>query len=76
MTNERPQHGPLLMSPFLARFAQPLTAMPVVTVRYDATRQITQVLADGTWVDAPDATDPSFATTRLTRVLAETTDDA
>lgn len=63
------------MTPFLARFAEPLKQIPLCAVRYDAERQVTQVRVEGAWVDAPDAPAQAFRNTRSTKVLAETTDD-
>jgi hypothetical protein len=64
------------MVPFLFRFAQPIPAYLRHLLRYDAQRQISQVLIDGKWVDGPDALAPLIASTRETRVPRETTDDA
>ena len=61
--------------PFMFRFAQPLPPVPRHVLRYDRTRQMSQVLVDGRWIDSPDASDEPTASTRITRVSGETTDD-
>jgi hypothetical protein len=61
--------------PFIFRFAEPLPETRGLPMRYDAARQVAQVLVDGTWVDRTDAPDTPSAFTRFTRVEAETTDD-
>lgn len=61
--------------PFVFRFAQPLPSVPRHVLRYDRTRQISQVLVNGRWIDSPDASEEPTASTRHTRVQAETTDD-
>jgi len=61
--------------PFVFRFAQPLPSVPRRILRYDKTRQISQVLMDGYWIDSPDATEGSTAFSRETRIANETTDD-
>lgn len=62
--------------PFLLRFADAIEhpERELVT-RYDSSRQIVQVHEDGSWVDAPDASEP-LGYTRETRVNPETTDDS
>ena len=63
------------MFPFICQFAEPLPRVAPYPVRYDAARQIAQVLVGTTWVDTPDARLAPMLTTRSTRVQAETTDD-
>jgi hypothetical protein len=61
--------------PFLYRFAKPIPADPSSPLRYDRTRQITQVLQNGQWIDTPDAPDETVGVSRKTAVQQETTDD-
>lgn len=61
--------------PFVFRFAERIDGSPSHTLRYDESRQITQVFIDGTWVDTPDAPGHVTASTRITKVHSETTDD-
>lgn len=64
-----------LMVPFVFRFAEPLPDVPRCPLRYDAARQVAQVMFEGKWIDRPDAPRDSMASTRFTRIKAETTDD-
>ncbi|MGA2967481.1 MAG: hypothetical protein ABSD64_14830 [Terriglobales bacterium] len=61
--------------PFLLRFARPVAEEPSLPLRYDAARQITQVLQNGQWIDAPDSPNETAGATRKTAVGGETTDD-
>jgi hypothetical protein len=61
--------------PFLHRFAKPIPADPSLPLRYDETRQITQVLRNGQWIDTPDVPDETVGVSRKTAVQQETTDD-
>ena len=63
------------MTPFILRFAQQIPASYPQALRYDAQRQIAQILENGKWVDTPDAREKVRQATRLTKVAAETTDD-
>ena len=65
----------LLQLPFIFGFGQKLPELPRHPLRYDAARQISQVLIHGRWVDGPDASGELMASTRLTKVERETTDD-
>jgi putative ATP-grasp target RiPP len=62
-------------TPFLLRFSEPIPAQEPVRVKYDPVRQVSLVDVAGRWVDATSTTAP-HAGTRVTRVEAETTDDA
>jgi len=62
-------------SPFIARFAIALDPQAIEILRYDATRQVSQVLIGDAWVDALEAPAGS-SSTKLTKVAQETTDDA
>jgi hypothetical protein len=62
--------------PFLFRFAERLPRTEGQPVRYDTTRQISQVLMDGLWVDATKASADFCGGTRITATQQETTDDA
>lgn len=42
------------MSPFLLRFAERRSVRIPSSARYDSSRQITQTLVAGAWVDCPD----------------------
>lgn len=64
-----------LMVPFVFHFAQQLPEVIRYPLRYDATRQVAQVLFEGKWLDRTDVPGDSVASTRFTRVQAETTDD-
>jgi hypothetical protein len=59
----------------LHQFAKPIPAESSLPLRYDATRQITQVLQNGQWIDTPDASDETVGVSRKTAVAQETTDD-
>ena len=61
--------------PFVFRFAHRLPNIPHQILRYDAARQISQVLVDGHWVDSRLALSEPLTATRLTEVRMETTDD-
>ena len=74
ITEDRKNLPPMV--PFLFAFAEPLPESPLLLLRYDASRQISQVSIAGTWIDGPDAPGPLPASTRFTKVTHETTDDA
>ena len=74
MTNDNWRSGDTFL-PFLARFGEPMEDRPLRPLRYDASRQIAQVLVDETWMDTPDATGEVEASTRMTKIAPETTDD-
>ncbi len=74
MTDDCPKKS-LVPVPFIFQFAQQMARVPSRSLRYDATRQISQVLINGRWVDGPDAFGEPMASTRLTKVRQETTDD-
>ena len=61
--------------PFIVRFGEPIEEHPMRPLRYDAPRQIAQVLVNGAWVDTPDATGEVESSTRVTKTARETTDD-
>lgn len=61
--------------PFLLRFAQALPDIPLPSLRFDATRQILQVLIDGRWTDSPDADIDLMRGSTYTRVRPETYDE-
>ena len=63
------------MLPFILRFASPIPASKPETLRYDTTRQLTQTLKDGEWMDRLSAPGQAGENTRFTRVRTETTDD-
>ena len=63
------------MVPFVFRYAERLPQPARSPLRYDAERQIAQVLLGSTWVDTRDVPTEATPSTRLTRVKAETTDD-
>ena len=63
------------MVPFVFQFAQIMDETDHQKMRYDAVRQISQILVAGNWVDGPDAQIESAAGTRLTDIDRETTDD-
>jgi hypothetical protein len=65
------------MEPFILRFAHqiPSDAGGARTLRYDARRQITQILENGGWVDAHASRTNENGSTRTTKVRPETTDD-
>lgn len=63
------------MRPFILQFGKQLPPDRAAPVRYDEARQVSQVLADGCWIDAVDLREATSRATRLTLVLAETTDD-
>jgi len=62
------------MVPFLVRFAKAIPHKPDPVFRYDASRQLGQVLVDGLWTDSPDAGD-ILNGTRVTEVKTETIDE-
>jgi hypothetical protein len=74
MTSEK-AHTKQRPVPFIFQFAKPLDGTTARILRYDAQRQLSQVLVDGQWVDGSEAHNETAAETRLTRVRAETTDD-
>ena len=74
MITDKSREG-LLQLPFVFGFRQKLPELPSHPLRYDAARQISQVLIDGRWVDGPDASGLLMASTRFTRIERETTDD-
>jgi hypothetical protein len=61
--------------PFLAQFAENLPQVTCSRLRYDCTRQISQVFVNGEWLDTPDARGEFMVGTRKTAVESETTDD-
>lgn len=61
--------------PFICLFAQKLPELPNQWLRYDAGRQISQVFVDGAWVDTCDAPGAISASSRVTKLDRETTDD-
>jgi hypothetical protein len=72
MTNKSAE---ILKVPFIFGYAEPLENIPTQILRYDKERQLSQVLVGDDWVNTIDArVDPS-ATTRLTRVRPETSDE-
>jgi hypothetical protein len=64
-----------LMLPFLLRFKNTISES-ARTLRYDMSRQISEVLVDGKWIDGCDRSAPSLEMSRFTRVERETSDDA
>lgn len=62
--------------PFLVRRSEPALQAPPQRIRYDLVRQISQIEVQGIWIDSPDFRCEEFGSTRMTRVRAETTDDA
>jgi hypothetical protein len=74
MTNDNSRNRDTFL-PFVVRFGEPMEERPLRPLRYDAPRQIAQVLVDGTWVDTPDATGEVEASTRMTKIARETIDD-
>lgn len=63
------------MNPFILRFAQLIPPISPEILRYDAVRQIAQVLDGGIWVDRLTTGGPGDKT-KVTEVRSETTDDA
>ena len=63
------------MIPFIFRFAQKIPPSAPEVLRYDAQRQITQIMENGNWIDTTTARAKVGKGTRFTRVKAETTDD-
>ncbi len=61
--------------PFVFRFAQQMVETPHQALRYDAARQVSQILVDGHWVDSRHESGGQMASTRITAVRRETTDD-
>lgn len=61
--------------PFIFGFGRKLPDVPHHPLRYDAERQISQVLIEGRWVDTPDASGHLMASSRITKIGQETTDD-
>jgi hypothetical protein len=74
MATDNPELNPASV-PFLFRFAEPIPEAPLLPVRYDGRRQLSQVLVDGRWVDSPDVSVEVMRATRFTRVARETSDD-
>jgi len=74
MTNDYWSIGDCFV-PFVFRYAQRMEEHPLRMLRYDSPRQIAQVLIDGSWLDTPDAPGDIAASTRMTKVARETTDD-
>lgn len=65
----------LLNVPLLLRFGERLPAhTSTQLVRYNANRQVSEVLVNGSWIDVAD-TNHELAGTRLTEIGRETTDD-
>ncbi len=62
--------------PFLFRFAELIPHQELRPLRYDAQRQISQVLVGGEWIDGLDAPGDIAANSRITATRNETTDDA
>ena len=63
------------MIPFILRFAQQIPPVSPEMLRYDAERQITQLLDNGNWVDRLAVGGRAGENTRFTKVKTETTDD-
>lgn len=74
MINDKSAKGPHT-APFLFRFAERLPGVTYRPLRYDASRQVSQVFVDGRWIDTVDASVEAAVSTRETRVQRETTDD-
>ncbi|MFL6605749.1 MAG: hypothetical protein ACJ8R9_31105 [Steroidobacteraceae bacterium] len=72
MTSERAAR-PLM--PFSLRFSRRIPLQPPPPLRYDETRQLSQVLVDGAWVDCVEARSVAESMSRETRVRGETRDD-
>jgi len=64
------------MMPLILRFAEPIPIASSELLRYDAERQITQILQGNEWVDAPNSQQGTGESTKYTKVSVETTDDA
>lgn len=64
-----------VMTPFLLQFAEPIKHAEPQRLRYDETRQISQVQINDHWIDTPDALEYTLQSTRVTKVQTETTDD-
>ncbi|MBN9662265.1 MAG: hypothetical protein J0H49_28970 [Acidobacteria bacterium] len=62
------------MNPIILRFAQRIPAASPEVLRYDAERQIAEVLEGGQWVDRLTVGGQG-ASTKFTKVKNETTDD-
>jgi hypothetical protein len=62
------------MIPLILRFANKIPTVSPEILRYDAERQIAQVMEGGNWIDRLTAGGQE-ASTRFTKVKAETTDD-
>jgi hypothetical protein len=65
-----------LARPFITAFATRIERACRQTLRYDEQRQLSQVLLDGTWVDAVTTPVVTAGGTCMTKVAQETTDDA
>lgn len=61
--------------PFITRFAMPIGGSEPQPLRYDAERQISQLLVNGEWLDATSTGMTTGGSTRHTKVNNETTDD-
>ncbi len=64
----------LSFTPFLLRFSERLPLQELVRMKYDSTRQVSLVEADGRWVDATDSSVVALGT-YSTEVRRETTDE-
>ena len=73
MTNEVVRAG--TPTPFSFLFSRPIPRERQPPLRYDRTRQLSQVFVDGTWIDCVDARPHAESMSRLTRVAGETRDD-
>lgn len=73
MTNE--QFTGSSPTPFIFRFAERMPDRAAPLLRYDVRRQMAQVQVGNAWLDTPDARVVIEATTRMTKVSNETTDD-
>ena len=70
MSKPRNQQSPLLL-----RFSERLPeCVTLLDIRYDISRQISEVFTGGSWIEVADTT-RELAATRLTEVGRETTDD-
>jgi hypothetical protein len=61
--------------PFLMHFAEAIPDRKRHKIRYDASRQISQVFIDGRWIDSSDALAEDQNDTTITATRNETTDD-
>jgi hypothetical protein len=67
------RHAPTI--PFLFDFAQLIPQVPSRAVRYDLSRQVSQTLVDGVWIDSVKLPSEPWGSTKVTDVRQETTDD-